>query len=303
LPDEGFDFKGVAMGTVNTYYRISYSDHKIFYLKIDEVGNLARLQNELLILNNLRRQQSKLPFQMPFPLKTLKGKFFVKLGKKAVLIFPEVKGQIIFENKLDSSLLKKIGKALAHLHRIKIDPTIKPHRFSPSGQAAVFKQIRKKLAQKHPALLPFVQNKVSSLKLDQPKRETTVLIHADLFAENIHWTGKQLNGILDFEAAGAGSPLFDLCVCFHALCHDKTGFNRRKIKAFLNGYQSVRELSGAEKKLFWYYLNQTSLRFLLTRLRDFELVDGDVKAEPFKDYREFVQRFDENLTLKNLFQP
>ena len=32
------------------------------------------------------------------------------------------------------------------------------------------------------------------------------------------------------------------------------------------------------------------MRFLLTRLKDFELVNADPQAENFKDYKEYVSR-------------
>lgn len=292
LPTQGFVSHGVPMGTVNTYYRVRFRRAGEYFLKIDEVADLARLKNELLVLSHLHRHSKRLPFATPFPLRTQLGRFFLLSGKKPALLFPGIKGRIVFEDRLTHAHLKKLGAALAALHALPVNPRIRPHRFDLSGQKKVFSQIRARLRRKHPKLERFITAKLSELQQNAPRRNNEVLIHADLFAENAHWIGNRLNGILDFEAAGRGDGLFDVAVCLHALCHTAGGFTAGKIQAFLKGYSAVRRrpIDPARIK---YFMEQSAMRFLLTRLRDFELANGMVKAEPFKDYREFVQRFDE----------
>jgi homoserine kinase type II len=295
-----FKAQGIALGTVNTYYKITLKNGAVFFLKIDEVGNRKRLLNELAIFKFLQKNTSKLPFCFPIPELTKQKKSFIPLGKKFVLLFAEVKGKPLFEKKLTTKHLRTIGAALACLHGLTLSGGIKEHRFNLAGQQAVFKQILPRLKRKHPELIVPISERLRWLKDNEPKQARGVLIHADLFAENIHWLGEKLHGILDYEAAGRGHALFDLGVCLHALCHNGKKFDARKAQALLKGYQSARRLSAAERAQFWYYLNQSTLRFLLTRLRDFELAPGEVKAEPFKDYREFVIRFEENKTLRTL---
>ena len=109
----------------------------------------------------------------------------------------------------------------------------------------------------------------------------------------LRWINNRLNGILDFEAAGFGSFLFDVAVAIHACCHDGKKFLLPQVKSFLKGYQSVRSFNAKERRHVEYYLFESAMRFLLTRLRDFELKDGPVKAKPFKDYRQYLRRFGE----------
>ena len=47
LPHESFKTKGIALGTVNTYYRITFKFGAVYYLKIDEVADEARLVREV----------------------------------------------------------------------------------------------------------------------------------------------------------------------------------------------------------------------------------------------------------------
>lgn len=296
IPSTTFEASGVAMGTVNTYYKINYADRTTTFLKIDEVADRKRLLNELSILTLLTKNQSRLKYLTPAPLPVKKSKFpFIPQGKKFALLFPEIPGRAIFD--LPPAKMKIIGEALARLHNLPITSAIKPHRFNRIGQDKVFQQIQEKLQDKLPDVFALIVSKKHLLKTNAPKQALETLIHADLFAENIHWINNHLSGILDFEAGGRGHPLFDLGVCLHALCHRKGHFHYPSIKALFNGYLSIRKLSSAEQKLFAYYLDQSAMRFLLTRLRDFELAPGPIKAEPFKDYREFLKRFDENQVL------
>lgn len=292
-----YSFKGIAMGTVNTYYKITFADNQSFFLKIDEVGDKKRLENELAILALLHKHQKKLGYETPFPLKTKKQKFYIPWQNKFILIFPEIEGKILFENKLDDKKLFITGKALAKLHRLSITAQIKSHRFDIRGQCRVFAQIKSRLFKKLPHVHTQISSKLGELKKLHPNNIKNTLIHADLFAENIHWVKGKLHGILDFEAGGRGEPLFDVGVALHALCHNGKSFSEKKVKAFMNGYFSARKLGLAEKKSFSYFLDYSAMRFLLTRLRDFELVDGPVKAEPFKDYREYINRFEDNKKL------
>jgi homoserine kinase type II len=296
VPSTNFEARGVAMGTVNTYYKIHHTTGNLNFLKIDEVADRKRLLNELRILALLTKNQKQIGYLTPSPISVKKSKRpFIPHGKKFALLFPEIPGHAVFD--LPPAKMKIVGEAIARLHTLPIGRDIKPHRFNLAGQDKVFRQIQGKLADKLPDVFALITAKRRALKTQAPKTERETLLHADLFAENIHWESGHLSGILDFEASGRGNPLFDLGVCLHALCHRNGRFHYPSIKAFLSGYLSIRKLSVAERKYLGYYLDQSAMRFLLTRLRDFELVPGTNKAEPFKDYREFLKRFDENQTL------
>ncbi len=282
-------FKPVLEGTVNTYYRLSYKD-KILYLKIDEIGDKKRLLRELSILKSL--QSAKLDFKTPIPL-TIHKKAYIPYQNKFVLFIPEIKGRSMPVQKLKGHHLLQMGQALALIHKKTQNKKFAPHRFDLLGQTKVFGEISSRLIKKHPATYQWIKQKLKELKKLEPKKIPSGLIHADLFSENVLFEKNKLSGILDFEAGGHGAFLFDIAVTLHACCYQNKKFQKSLIAGFFKGYQSVRKLTTAEKKHLSYYLEQSAMRFLLTRLRDFELKDGPVKAKPFKDYREFVRRFEE----------
>jgi homoserine kinase type II len=295
LSQKAFTFSPVAMGTVNTYYKLRFAKNLVYYLKIDEVADPSRLDNEIRVFQNLVAQRKKIKFDFPRPLKTKNQKLTVPFGKKFALIFTEVKGRSLYK-KLTPHHLKKLGLALANLNALKPEKKIQTHRFSLMGLQRVFRQIRVPLTKTHAPLAKFIAGKLQTLKVKTKKPLPLSLIHADLFPENVLWQGNRLNGIIDFEAAGRGERLFDIGVALHALCHDGKKFDQRKIASFLSGYLQKTRLTPAEKESFSDFMELTALRFLLTRLRDFELVSANPKDKHFKDYRVYVRRFDE---LKN----
>lgn len=288
--------RGILEGTVNTFYRLDYP-HTSYFLKIDEVADRKRLLREIEVFRTIRRISKKLPCQIAAPLPTTKENFFVPFGKKFVLLFPALEGKTATYKSLNSSKLKTIGRVLAQFHNLTRNTPLPPHRFDRTGQEKVYKEIEKKLKKKYPWINLFISQWMEILKKEEPHELPSGLIHADLFAENILFKGNRLAGFIDFEAAGRGPFLFDVGVCLHALCAKGKKFDQTRCRAFLKGYEQVRKLMAEEKKNFSYYLHQSAMRFLLTRLRDFELKEGPVKAKPFKDFKEYLLRFSSSLTL------
>lgn len=292
VPRDDFKYEGVRVGTVNTYYRIVFPKYQVFYLKIDEVGEERRLKNEIRILNNLYEERRKLSFVFPRPLKTKGERPYIPFRRKFALVFPEVPGKSLFKG-LTTGHLKTVGEKMAELHGIDHYKSIRPHRFNMAGLVNVYTAIEPRLAAKHPSLDQMIRKKITLLSSERPTAMKEVLIHADLFPENVHWEHDRFVGMIDFEAAGRGAPLFDICVAIHSFCLKKNRLDPSKASALLAGYQRLRPLTQRQKRYFEYFLELTALRFLLTRLKDFELPGVDPREENFKDYREYVRRFDE----------
>lgn len=98
-------------------------------------------------------------------------------------------------------------------------------------------------------------------------------VHADLFRDNVMFDGEQLTGFFDFYFAGVDTWLFDLAVCVNDWCIDwPTGrADAERVKAFVQAYQSVRPLTGAERSLLSAMTRAAALRFWVSRLWDFYL--------------------------------
>lgn len=281
------NIQGIKEGTVNTYYKFKHN-HQNYFLKIDEVGSRLRLKKELKILKLI--QNINIDAQTPYPLKTLTNQSFLPLKNKFLLLFPEISGQSISEADLKPKHLFEIGLNLAKIHLSTKNISLSMHRFNFTELNRVFLEIDTKLLKKNPEVHQKVKSNFSWLKNNRPPKLPHGLIHADLFPENILFLNHKISGILDFEASGKGAFLFDIMVTIHACCFKNNILNSLRLKSFLEGYQSIRKISPIERKNATYFFRESTMRFLLTRLRDFELKSEKVKASPFKDYREFLDR-------------
>jgi homoserine kinase type II len=102
-------------------------------------------------------------------------------------------------------------------------------------------------------------------------------VHADLFRDNVlfetHSAGPELTGIFDFYFAGRDTYVFDIAVALNDWCVDlNTGAGMpAQAEAFLDAYQRVRPLSGAEWQALPAMRRAGALRFWISRLWDFHL--------------------------------
>ena len=136
-----------------------------------------------------------------------------------------------------------------------------------------------------PVVLPFLQAEQATLLAAELAFQNHVAaspayaalprgpIHADLFRDNVLFEGGTLTGLFDFYFAGVDSWLFDLAVCLNDWCVDlPTGAHDPvRADAFLQAYQRVRPLQGAERRLLPAMLRAAALRFWISRLWDFHL--------------------------------
>ncbi len=75
------------------------------------------------------------------------------------------------------------------------------------------------------------------------------VIHADLFPDNVFFLGDTLSGLIDFYFACNDALAYDIAICLNAWCFEPDqSFNVEKGRALLQGYQTVRTLTPAERE-------------------------------------------------------
>ncbi len=95
------------------------------------------------------------------------------------------------------------------------------------------------------------------------------VIHADLFPDNVFFTGDKVSGLIDFYFSCTDFFAYDLAITLNAWCfEDHVAFNITKMRQLLTGYLSARRLSEAELEALPLLCRGAALRFLLTRLYD-----------------------------------
>ena len=115
------------------------------------------------------------------------------------------------------------------------------------------------------------------------------VIHADLFPDNVFFTGEQVSGLIDFYFACTDFYAYDVAICLNAWCfEDHVAFNITKAQQFLRGYTSIRPFTPAERQALPLLCRGASLRFLLTRLYDVLHPKGGVPRDPLDYFKRLV---------------
>jgi len=102
-------------------------------------------------------------------------------------------------------------------------------------------------------------------------------IHADLFRDNVMFDatpeGDVLGGFFDFYFAGVDALSFDIAVCLNDWCIalDSGRLAEDRAAAFVQAYDRVRPLTGAEARLLPALMRAAALRFWISRLWDLHL--------------------------------
>ena len=106
----------------------------------------------------------------------------------------------------------------------------------------------------------------------------TGLCHLDMFADNTLWDltegQEKLTGLLDFTEVSVEHYVMDIAITVNDFCTtwgdaeqgESVNFDRDKMAAFLQGYESKRPLSVAEKRAFSVMLAKAAVIFWLLRL-------------------------------------
>ncbi|MGO2998014.1 MAG: homoserine kinase [Moraxellaceae bacterium] len=104
------------------------------------------------------------------------------------------------------------------------------------------------------------------------------LCHLDMFADNTLWHLQKgearLTGLLDFTEVSVEHYVMDIAITINDFCTtwgvaeqgESVNFDRNKMTAFLQGYESIRPLNGEEKRALPVMLAKAAVIFWLLRL-------------------------------------
>jgi len=117
-------------------------------------------------------------------------------------------------------------------------------------------------------VVPFLLEELDFIEKKWPRHLFGGAVHADLFPDNVFFTGEKLTGVIDFYFACTDVFVYDLMLAFNAWCFEATGFNPQKARLFIEAYQKERPLSGAEQRWMNFFGRAAALRIIATRLYD-----------------------------------
>lgn len=125
-----------------------------------------------------------------------------------------------------------------------------------------------------------------------PRDLPASIIHSDLFPDNVLMLGERVTGLIDFYFACNGMMAYDLAVTHAAWTFTKGGLDHLPAAgaALLEGYDSVRPLSGEERAALPLLAQGACLRFTASRAEDWLAPAPGVQVAR-KDPMDFLRRW------------
>lgn len=277
----------IAEGVENSNYILKTTNGTFILTLYEKRVNPA----ELPFFMNLTDYLADKGLPVPRPIKNKQGETLGDLCGRKCAIVEFLNGKDL--KILTSDACYQVGQWLAKLHTVGMQcPHSRPNSMGQKTWADLYAQCDSTAtAQFNPALPDLIRAELDYLdtawnSLDLP----TGIIHADLFPDNVFFTDGKFSGFIDFYFACNDVLLYDLAICLNAWCfEDHSCMNVTKASRILQGYNSVRPISDAEKQAFNTLLRGGAMRFLLSRLYDWVNTPEDALVQR-KGPTEYVQK-------------
>ena len=286
------EFEGISEGVENTNYKLK-TEKNSFILTIYE--DRVEKKDIPFFLEYMFYLSSN-GIKCPLPLRNNNNLFAEILGKPAsVLTFLDGKSTI----SVTKEQTYQLGLILGKIHNISINLEIK--RENPLGLDSFPKLINnsKSTAETFSKDLSInMLEEYNRIKSNWPKGLPKGIIHADLFPDNILFHEGQISGVIDFSFSCNDFFSYDLSICINAWCFKDGEFDISLSRNLLKGYQKERKLSDKEMEKLPILCSGSALRFLLTRLVDWKVSNGNAMVTP-KNPNEFIKILDFHKDINN----
>ena len=281
-------FSGIKKGIENTNYIIKTKSKKYILTIFEKRVNSKDLPFFMKLMYGL----SKLKIKCPEPVKSIDGKYLIKLKNKNACIVSFLNGKD--KKNLSPTDCYIVGKNIAKLHNASKKLNLyRKNALAIPMLSNLLASISKKINNVQRNVLSEMRQEFSYLRKFWPKKLNTGIIHCDLFIDNIFFFKNKYFGFIDFYFSANDFLAYELSICINALCFNKKGrkyiLNKNKSTNLIKGYESIRKLNRSEKKYFNILCRGSALRYLLTRSYDYLNTPKDAYIK-IKDPREYIQK-------------
>lgn len=281
------EFFPTVKGISNSNFKVVLESGQEVLLKISNDKTIEQLQNEQDILKILQKYNFKYSLR---PFDTIQGTPIYQHNGFYGVVFPFVNG---LPPMVTGKVCREIGRALGELHCLKYQAedlsNIRSHNLVGYGGVSIYEFTRTPAAP-----FDFVEafEKIFPNKLqDIPYGEFPEgIIHGDLYYDNTLFNEGELVTLIDFEQSGRGTHILDLGIAISGCCFNtaRDNLDPELIDSFLNGYQSVHQLTKLEQE----YLNTAILVgfFSIGLWRIKRFYEGNLDASKRTNYRQLLER-------------
>ncbi|MFC3681893.1 homoserine kinase [Bacterioplanoides pacificum] len=259
---ELLNYRGIEAGVENTNFFVTTSQGE-FVLTIFEQHRHPEVHELVLLAHHL----GKAGLQVPAPLEDNQGEWLHTLEGKPAILCRRLPGEHI-ETPTEAHCYA-IGAALAELHQAA--QTLAQQRPDDHGldwAEATLQDLGGDLSSVEKTLL---QDEIQWQRDHQNQWQAlpSGWIHGDLFHDNALFVAgnAEVGAILDLYHACSSTLLIDVAIVANDWCCDKHGnWLGDKQQALLDGYNSVRPLTPAERDCWNQALRAAALRWWVGRL-------------------------------------
>ncbi len=256
--------KGIAEGIENTNYLL-VTERGTFILTLYE----KRVKTEdLPFFLALMEHLAQRGFPCPTPVPGRDGHVLRSLADRAAAIVTLLTG--MWPRRPTAAHCTALGEAMARMHLAAADFNGRRNNdLSVAGWRPLYEATARRGHGIALELSRELEDELAALEGNWPEGLPCGIIHADLFPDNVFFSGERLSGIIDFYFACRDFLSYDLAVCMNAWCFETDGsFNVTKARRLVMAYRGVRELTADELDALPVLARGAAMRFLLTRLYD-----------------------------------
>ncbi|MBB3648528.1 homoserine kinase type II [Rhizobium sp. BK619] len=257
-------YKGIAEGVENSNFLLHTSKDPLILTLYEKRVEKTDLPFFLGLMQHLAARG----LSCPLPLPRRDGALLGSLSGRPAALISFLEGMWL--RKPEAKHCREVGRALAEMHVAGDGFELKrPNALSIDGWQTLWEKSEARAGEVEAGLQDEIRGELAFLAVAWPKSLPAGVIHADLFPDNVFFLGDALSGLIDFYFACNDLLAYDVSICLNAWCFEKDGaYNITKGTAMLEGYQSVRPLSGEEIAALPVLSRGSALRFFLTRLYD-----------------------------------
>lgn len=282
--------QGLVAGSVNSNFELGLRGGGRAFLRIYEEQGFEGAAREAALCEALAA--GGVPTPRPLRRRDDPARVIAEHAGKPVAVLPWVEGVNVCQGQVTPELTRRVGEALGRVHRAGAGVEDAP--VSRFGLAALKERLGglgdREMPEGLRADVALLERRLDALREEEARLGPgpEVVIHGDLFRDNVLWAGGEIAALLDFESASRGSAGFDLAATMLAWCFGDA-LEERLAGALGEGYAAVRRLEAAERERLFHDARAAALRFAITRVTDFEL---SLPGRQHRDYRRFLARWD-----------
>jgi homoserine kinase type II len=282
---EVLSVKGIAEGVENSNYLLMTEQGRYILTLYEKRVDPDDLPFFLGLMEHLAGKNVR----CPTPIQGLDGKALRSLCGRPAALISFLDG--VWPKRIQPFHCAGLGRALAELHLAGADFAMaRRNALSVDGWRVLFDRCAPDANKVSSGLAAALQDELEAIEQAWPRDLPRGVIHADLFPDNVFFQRETLSGLIDFYFACNDLLAYDIAICLNAWCFEVDGaFNITKARHLLASYRSVRPLGAGELDALPLLARGAALRFLLTRLYDWQnQVDGAL-VRP-KDPLEYLEK-------------